>query len=77
MYTIYTRNGCGYCEQVKTVLSGIGESYTEMKLDTHFTRDQFVEQFGAGSTFPRVFKDGALLGGCNETIVYLRNQGLV
>lgn len=77
MYTIYTRDGCPYCDQVKAVLNGIGESYSEMKLNTHFTREQFVEQFGPGGTFPRVFKDGALLGGCSETVVYLRNQGLV
>lgn len=77
MYTIYTRDGCGYCEQIKQVLSGIGESYTEMKLNSQYTREQFVEQFGPVATFPRVLKDGALLGGCSETIVYLRNQGLV
>jgi glutaredoxin len=77
MYTLYTRDGCGYCEQIKQVLSGIGESYTEMKLNSQYTREQFVEQFGPGATFPRVLKDGALLGGCSETIVYLRNQGLV
>ena len=77
MFTIYTRDGCGYCEQIKTVLTNIGEPYTEMKLDLHFSREQFVEQFGSGSTFPRIFKDGALLGGCNETIVHLRNQGRI
>lgn len=77
MYLIYTRDGCPYCDKVKSVLSAIGESYTEMKLNSQFTREQFVEQFGHGSTFPRVFKDGALLGGCNETIVYLRSNGLV
>jgi len=77
MYTIYTRDGCGYCEQIKTVLSNIGESYVEMKLDSQYTKEQFVEQFGHGATFPKIFKDGALLGGCNETIVYLRNVGLL
>lgn len=77
MYTIYTRDGCGYCDQLKTVLSTIGENYTEMKLNTHFSREQFVEQFGYGATFPRVFKDGSLIGGCSETIVQLRNEGKV
>jgi glutaredoxin 3 len=77
MYTIYTRDGCPYCTQVKQVLAGIGASYTELSLNSNFTREQFVEQFGAGATFPRVIKDGHLLGGCNETVVYLRNQGLV
>ena len=77
MYTIYTREGCGYCNQIKQVLAGIGESYTELSLNSNFSREQFIEQFGVGATFPRVLKDGHLLGGCNETVVYLRNQGLV
>lgn len=77
MYTIYTRSGCPYCDQIKQVINAIGENYTELSLNNNFSREQFIEQFGAGSTFPRVLKDGVLLGGCNETVVYLRNQGLV
>lgn len=76
-YTIYSRNGCPYCDNVKKVLTGIGETFVEYKLDTDFNREQFVSQFGHGATFPRVVKDGQLLGGCNETVLYLRNQGLV
>lgn len=76
-YTIYTRDNCPYCSNVKQVLAGIGESYIEYKLGVNFDRDQFVSEFGYGATFPRVLKDGQLLGGCNETVVYLRNQGLV
>lgn len=77
MYTIYTKNGCPYCDKVKQVLAAIGESYVELSLDSNFSREQFIEQFGHGATFPRVLKDNTLLGGCNETILYLRNQGLV
>lgn len=77
MYTIYTRDGCPYCTQIKQVLSAIGESYTELSLNSNFSREQFVEQFGVGATFPRVLKNDQLLGGCNETVIYLRNQGLV
>lgn len=77
MYTIYTRDGCPYCTQIKQVLSAIGESYTELSLNSNFSREQFVEQFGVGATFPRVLKNSQLLGGCNETVIYLRNQGLV
>lgn len=76
-YTIYTRKNCPYCEKIKTVLNDIGESYTEQKLNVNFTREEFVSQFGEGATFPRVLKEGRLLGGCNETVVHLRQQGLV
>jgi len=30
-----------------------------------------------GSTFPRVVKDDELIGGCMETVKYLREQKLV
>jgi len=76
-YTIYTRKNCPYCERVKKVLDSIREPYTEQKLNVNFTREEFVSQFGEGATFPRVLKEGRLLGGCNETVVYLRQQGLV
>lgn len=76
-YTIYSKNGCPYCDQVKRVLSSIGESFVEYKLNVDFDRTQFISEFGHGATFPRVLKNGQLLGGCNETIVHLRNQGLV
>tara|TARA_B100002019_G_scaffold40062_1_gene33565 strand:- start:155 stop:325 length:171 start_codon:yes stop_codon:yes gene_type:complete len=47
------------------------------KLGTDFTREEFYEQFGQGSTFPRVVLGEELLGGCSETVKYLREQKLV
>ena len=76
-YTIYTKKNCPYCENVKKVLTGLGESNEEKRLNIDFDREEFVSQFGYGSTFPRVLKDGHLLGGCNETVTYLRRKGLV
>ena len=76
-YLIYSKNHCPYCRNIKKVLEGIGEDYMELKLDTDFSREQFTEKFGYGATFPRVLKDGKLIGGCNEAVVHLRNQGLI
>ena len=76
-FTIYTKNGCPYCDKIKQVLTAIGASYTEQILDIHFSRQQFTEQFGHQGTFPRVLMNGSLIGGCNESIVYLRNQGML
>jgi len=38
---------------------------------------EFYDKFGQGSTFPRVVKDDTLIGGCTETVKYLREQKLV
>ena len=76
-YTIYSKRNCPYCENVKKVLTGLGEEYMEVTLNRDFTREQFTEKFGYGSTFPRVLKDGKLIGGCSETITVLRNEGRI
>jgi len=39
--------------------------------------DLYYDKFGKGSTFPRVIKDDTLIGGCTETVKYLREQKLV
>jgi len=52
--------------------------YTKYILDTDYTREEFIEKFGEGSTFPRVLKeDGELIGGATETVAYLKSEGLV
>ena len=49
----------------------------EVKLNRDFTREQFTQKFGYGSTFPQVLKDGKHIGGCSATITVLRNEGRI
>lgn len=76
-FKVYTRKGCPYCDKVKAVLGGKGLSYSEYVLDIDFNRESFYRQFGNGSTFPQVLMDGKQLGGCTETVQYLREQKLI
>jgi len=76
-FAVYTRVGCPYCDQVKQVLSGKGYGYQEYVLDTNFTREQFYREFGNGATFPQVLMNGTKLGGCTDTVRYLREQKLI
>ncbi len=76
-FTVYTRNGCPYCTKIKQVLEGKGYSYTEYKLDRDFDRQAFYTKFGPGSTFPQVLLADTKLGGCTETVKYLRENNLV
>ena len=39
--------------------------------------DAFYQQFGQGSTFPQVVLNGDNLGGCTETVQYLKENNLV
>lgn len=76
-FTVYSKSGCPYCVKVKEVLSRMGLSYTTQNLGTDFTREGFYSIFGEGSTFPQVLCNDKKLGGCVDTIKYLRENQLV
>ena len=69
-FTIYTRSGCPYCTKIKQVLEGKNYNYREYKLGVDFERNAFY-------TFPQVVLGGTNLGGCTETVKYLRENNLV
>ena len=76
-FTVYSREGCPYCVKIVEVLKIAELRFVEYKLDRDFDRDSFYGQFGDGSTFPQVVKDGTNLGGCTDTVKYLQEQNLV
>ena len=76
-FTVYSREGCPYCTKVVQVLQLAELKYVEYKLGRDFDRDSFYGQFGQGSTFPQVTLDGTNIGGCTETVKYLKENNLV
>ena len=42
-----------------------------------FDKKSFYGQFGEGTTFPQVVIDSTNLGGCTETVQYLKEKKLV
>ena len=76
-FTVYSRNGCPYCTKVQQVLELAELKHVVYKLGTDFDRTEFYAKFGQGSTFPQVILDGEMIGGCTETVKYLREQNLV
>ena len=73
-FTVYSRKGCDYCERIKTVLRLTGSTYVVYNLGEDFTREEFIAEFGEGSTFPQVSCDGKKIGGSVETVKFLREQ---
>jgi glutaredoxin 3 len=64
---IYTRPGCGYCSAAKSLLTRKNAAYTEFDVAKDITlRQKMWDRAGAGSTFPQIFIDGTLIGGCDE-----------
>ena len=52
-------------------------SYVVYNLGEQFDRESFYDEFGEGSTFPQVLVDGKKLGGCIDTIKYLKENQII
>ena len=76
-FTVYSRDGCPFCDKIQQVLQLAELRHVIYKLDRDFDRDSFYQQFGQGSTFPQVVLNGDNLGGCTETVQYLQEKKLV
>ena len=76
-FTVYSKEGCHYCTKVVQVLELAGLSHVVYKLGEHFDRKSFYGQFGQGATFPQVVVDQTNLGGCTDTVQFLKEKQLV
>ena len=76
-FTIYSKEGCSYCEKAKKLLDLAKVEYRVYKLGVDFTREQFIAEFGKSSSFPRILVDDKLIGGCLDTFRYLEEKNLV
>ena len=73
-FKVYSKNNCPYCYKIKQVLELTGSPFMMYNLDEDFTKEEFYRKFGKGSTFPQVVYNETLLGGCVDTIKFLREQ---
>ena len=73
-FAVYSKESCPYWEKIKQVLDLTKTSYVVYNLNEHFDRNSFYDEFGQGSTFPQVVVDGKKIGGCVDTIQFLREN---
>jgi glutaredoxin len=76
-FTVYTKDNCPYCYKVKQALELCGKNYVTYNLGEDFTKDQFYAEFGKESTFPQVVIGEKHIGGCTETIQYLKELSII
>jgi glutaredoxin len=76
-FTVYTKTDCPYCYKVKQVLELTGNKFVEYTLGEDFTKEQFYAEFGEGSTFPQVLCNSEKLGGCTDTVKFLKEKQIV
>jgi len=76
-FTVYSKDGCPYCDKIIKILQVKDFQFVEYKLDDHFDSHQFQEEFGGDATFPQVMINGRKMGGASETVKYLREHNMV
>ena len=76
-FTVYSKDGCPYCEKIKQVLKLSNLDHVVYNLGEDFSKEEFYAEFDTGSTFPQVIMDGQHLGGCADTVKYLKDSGIV
>ena len=76
-FTVYSRDGWPYCTKIQDVMQLAELKHVIYKLDRDFDRESFYGQFGQGATFPQVVLNTENLGGCTETVQYLKENNLV
>jgi len=76
-FVVYSKEDCPYCYKVKQALELTGNKFVVYTLDKDFNREEFYDQFGQGSTFPQVLCDNQKLGGCLDTVKFLKEQKVV
>lgn len=73
-FAVYSKQDCPYCYKVKQVLELTGNKFVVYNLGEDFTREEFYSEFGEGSTFPQVVCDDQKLGGCTDTVKFLKEK---
>lgn len=77
-FIVYSKTGCPYCEKVQKVLEISNLDHTIYYLDQDFTKEQFLDQFGEKVSFPQVLlNDGTSIGGCIETVKFLKENNII
>lgn len=76
-FTVYTKSGCPYCHQIVKVLQTAELKHVVYSLGIDFSKDEFYSEFGSGSTFPQVICNDVKLGGCTDSIKYLKENNII
>lgn len=76
-FIVYSKDGCPHCTKIMQLLQLSEVKHVQYKLGRDFTKSEFHREFGLDSTFPQVVVDNTPLGGCADTIKYLRESKLI
>ena len=74
-FVIYSKDGCPFCTKIQQVMQLVELKHVIYKLNRDFTREEFYEEFGSGSTFPQVvLNDQENLEGVQKLLSICKNK---
>lgn len=71
MILVYTKDNCPYCVKAKALLKAQNMEYTEVRIGSDITRDEFLETFPNARTVPQIVFNGELVGGYDDLVKLL------
>lgn len=76
MITIYTRDGCSFCDKAKQLMIENNISYNEMSIGKNIQREEVIQKFPNSKLLPIIVNvDGTLLGGYDDLVKYMQQKG--
>lgn len=76
-FTIYSKINCPFCDKIKKILQLKNYQYQELVYEQDFNKNEFYDMFGENSTFPQVIFNNQKLGGCVNSIKFLKENNLL
>ena len=71
---LYSKDSCPWCDRAKELLQSKNITYTELKFNVDFTREQLAEKLPDKAnrlTLPQIFIDGENIGGYEDLRDYI------
>ena len=71
-------NGSQECERMGMLLQDLKniDEYLEYRLDKHFSKKSFIDEFGEDATFPQIAIGDKHIGGMKEALRYMSDKGM-
>jgi len=74
---LYSRKNCQWCDRAKMLFDNLDVKYTEYKYQEHFTKRDFIAEFGEDATFPQISINTKHIGGFKDTLHYFQENNLI
>jgi glutaredoxin len=66
--TIYSKDGCVWCDRAASLCKAKGINYTVLKLGVDYEVEDFNSHFPYATTVPQIYVDGKHVGGYDDLV---------